>query len=78
MDIRCTTCGEPWDVFTLADEGVSPKRFAAEGCKAFGSRHGGAIDDEKLMLITEMTYLLGDDVDGLAAELEDAEYLGFL
>ena len=78
MDLRCNTCGEPWDVFTLTDEGVSPSVFAAKGCEAFGTRHGTTLPAGRRALLAEMSYLLGDDIDGLASELEDAEAMGLL
>lgn len=83
MDIKCKYCGEPWDTYTLhemADYRGTPtkftyeqayKRFRRLGCGAFepGSekcRYDGA--DFRINLLQD---LLGDDVDGVAADLED-------
>lgn len=84
MDIRCTQCGEPWAVDSLHDlvaEGAAVdfsdarRVFALEGCSAFGTSHAATTASPAIAMLTD---LLGDDVDGLAAELEDAAALGWL
>jgi len=78
MDVYCERCGEPWDAYGVEHGDLTPeerRRFwAGQGCpscygkpverRPFRARLAGALQD-----------ILGDDVDGLAAELEDAEYL---
>lgn len=78
MDLVCTTCGEPWDLdYVLHDE---PEGFTRQGvaivscpcCKERG--YGKDLDAEareRLSAARELGQLLGDDVDGYAAELED-------
>jgi hypothetical protein len=78
MDLVCTQCGEPWDLdYVLHDE---PEGFTRQGaaivscpcCKERG--HGKELDAEareRLSAARERGELLGDDVDGYAAELED-------
>ena len=84
MDIRCKVCGEPWDVYSLHEMGdyrgsgsftyeQARKRFYRLGCGAFdpGSvkcDRGGYANS---VAVAELQYLLGDDVDGLAALEED-------
>lgn len=77
MDIKCTTCAEPYDIDSLHDlvaEGSAVdfedarRQFAVHGCRAFGMTHNDTTADPAIAMLTE---LLGDDVDGLAAELED-------
>ena len=76
MDIRCSHCGEPWEMDTLHDladeENVSfdqaRRMFYKDGCKALGTRHGSGHADPGVAMLQD---LLGDDVDGLAAMLED-------
>jgi len=52
--------------------------FRKNGCAAFGNRHN-TIADKKGAQLTDMLFdILGDDVDGLASELEDAEYMGYI
>lgn len=84
MDIRCTTCGEPWEMDTLhdlvaEDQAVdfedAYRMFVVDGCEVFGSSHSLSKASPAIAMLTD---LLGDDVDGLAAELEDFEMLGLL
>lgn len=77
MDLYCQRCGEPWDAYgarhgmdMTADE---YRRFSAgEGCPScFGKEVGKRPFRSQLM--TAMRDILGDDIDGIAAEMEDAE-----
>jgi hypothetical protein len=75
MDLICTHCGEPWDMdAVLHDEPQNFKRSGAAivACPAC-KENGPAPTDlrEKLVAAREVGELLGDDVDGYAAELED-------
>ena len=79
MDIKCKVCREPWDVDSLHDlvaEGSAVDfddargMFYRDGCGAFGSRHND-VGDGSQFLIGELQDLMGDDVDGLAAMIED-------
>ncbi len=83
-DVRCSRCGEPWDVDTFHDEADASgesfaevrARFRASGCVAVG---GGRCESTPAGTVAGvLADLLGDDVDGLAATLEDAEALGLL
>lgn len=79
MDIKCKACGEPWAIDSLHDlvaEGAAVDfddargMFYRDGCHAFGQgctsvRYGGG------SAIGVLQELLGDDVDGLAAMIED-------
>lgn len=89
MDIRCPKCGEPWDMeeINLEAEEISRyegidydeayqtvrKQFYAEGCLVFGVAHN---DTKAHPVVSAMYELLGDDLDGAAAMLEDAEFFG--
>lgn len=82
MDIRCNKCGEPWDLDELHyvdgksfDE--ARKAFYRVGCEVFESRHGETPwGDQDLVLALQE--LAGDDIDGLASDLDDAAWLGIL
>lgn len=74
MDIYCQRCGEPWDVVGLHSGDVTPpeRKQILDGdccpcCK------GKDVKDRPLCAeATEVLMdLLGDDIDGLAATLED-------
>jgi len=49
--------------------------FRQKGCAVFGSKCSTRKADP---LIGELQDLLGDDIDGLASELDNAEFLGLL
>jgi hypothetical protein len=78
MDLICVSCGEPWEMdYVLHDE---PNEFKRKGgvitkcpcCPKDGSKP--VLDNEskaKLEIIESLGDVLGDDVDGFAAELED-------
>jgi hypothetical protein len=78
MDIICTHCGEPWEMdYVLHD---APEEFKRKGgvithcpsCPKDGSKP--KLDEKteiKLEAAKEIGELLGDDIDGVAAMLED-------
>ena len=80
MDLLCTRCGEPWDIAYVLHE--EPNAFKRKGgliqrcpsCPTAKPQH----DPEtqlKLVTVAAMAELMGDDVDGLAAVLEDSGLL---
>jgi hypothetical protein len=88
MDLYCPVCAEPIDFDELHYMGdytdgvdvpfaVARERFARIGCEAFGQSHNrdgvGSFRAEASSMLFD---LLGDDVDGVAAMMEDAEYMG--
>ncbi len=74
-DLYCTRCGEPWDMDHVNFE-MSPEergRFKkSEGCPAC---YGKTVEKRpfRAQLAAALGDVLGDDEDGLAAEMEDAE-----
>jgi hypothetical protein len=57
------------------------KEFRKDGCKALTvyAAHCSKAPDKNATQITSMLFdVLGDDVDGIASELEDAEFLGYI
>lgn len=87
-DIHCVKCGEPWDMDCLHDmieeQGLSYDdarvRFFQNGCEALGwggcERPVSEGATMRAMASSAMADLLGDDVDGIAAMMEDAEAMG--
>ena len=77
MDLYCQRCGEPWDAYgarhgmdMTADE--YRKFIAGESCpRCFGKEVERRPFRSELM--SAMRDLLGDDTDGIAAEMQDAE-----
>lgn len=76
MDVYCTRCGEPWDIDYVRHE--EPEGFAR--CKGVITScpccQGKLVqlspqDKEQLAIIREVSRMFGDDLDGLAAELQD-------
>jgi hypothetical protein len=72
MDIVCTRCAEPWDICHVNEEAETFKFGASRGhivrCPACGPR---PTPPRNASAISALADVLGDDVDGLAAELED-------
>ena len=84
MDVICTCCGEPWDVYHVLHE--EPDTFDRDGCliTACLCCHGVRPADmpeeyqERLEAIKQLAIMLGEDIDGFAAMLEDFQYAGIL
>jgi hypothetical protein len=78
MDLICTSCGEPWDLdYVLHEE---PEAFEKKGsaivsCPCCPEKKSKVTEKQRLRLdaARELGELLGDDVDGYAAELEDLQ-----
>jgi len=81
MDLICTCCGEPWDVDHVLHE--EPDKFERQGgliraCPCcHGTRPDGMTEERrsKLSAVAAAAQLLGDDVDGVAALLDDLNAL---
>ena len=74
MDIMCTNCGEPWDVYYVTHD--EPEEFERRGCaivhcpccKSHEEPVRSEEDREKALILGE---LLDGDIDGYAADCED-------
>jgi len=92
MDIYCPRCAEPVELDYLhdvADEnaynGVGPTTFngvradfASRGCAALGASECEATGSLKAQVSAAMFDIMGDDVDGVAAMMDDFDYAGML
>lgn len=84
MDIRCIICGEPWDLdelrYIAEEEGLTYSKvradFFSRGCVVLGANPCRAT--ESGMVAGLIADLMGDDLDGMASMLDDAEYLGLI
>ena len=77
MDLYCSRCGEPWEVYYVTDEMTPEERddfHAGRGCP---SCKGKEVEERpfRAKLTGAMRDILGDDIDGIAAEMEDAEFM---
>ena len=83
MDIYCPRCAEPCDLDELHYvDGYSfdeaRRRFFALGCGlTFGYEPCEHSDSPVADLSAAIAELSGDDIDGYAADMEDAMFLGF-
>jgi len=79
VDIYCKRCGEPWDAYG-AQQALDMTRqeynamMAGEGCPSCYGKPLEKPQPFRARLTSELHAVLGDDIDGLAAELEDAEF----
>ena len=77
MDLYCPRCGEPWELYYVQHEMTPEERQSfhdGSGCPSCANKEVKQ-RPFRAELAAEMGALLGSDVDGLAAEMEDAEYL---
>jgi len=78
MDIYCQRCGEPWDAYGARHGDMDAEEryrfFRGIDCPCC---HGKPIEKRpfRAELAAALTDILGDDIDGLASEMDDAEYL---
>ena len=76
MDIYCKRCGEPWGLYGVEHGDMTDeerRRFwRGEGCP---SCYGKLVEKPPFrgQLTAALHEALGDDLDGLASELEDVE-----
>ena len=84
MDIYCTNCGEPWELwnddvpeFTCLGEPAykKAKRGACPACNGAPAKAGRS-GSMQAMATAALADILGDDDDGIASMLEDFEYIG--
>jgi hypothetical protein len=77
MDLPCINCGEPWDMDYVLHE--APHEFTrthgridrCPACPTTGNPQLSATERARLEAIATLADILGPDIDGLAAELED-------
>lgn len=78
MDLYCQRCGEPWDAYGVRHGDLTPEEcdlfLDGKECPAC---HGKKIEKRpfRAQVMAALRDGLGDDLDGIAAEMEDAEYL---
>lgn len=85
MDIYCQRCGEPWEVCGLWDfeeddyKGARKDFLRGKGCPSCSWGASAPEEQPPQARATEaMIDILGDDIDGVASELEEIDYLGIM
>ena len=76
MDVYCERCGEPWELLGITDDFTPDERnhfWAKEGCPCCYGKPAPEKKPFRCELQDALRSVLGDDLDGLAAEMEDAE-----
>ena len=77
MDLYCQRCGEPFDIFSLQEDMTEEEAQnfrSGEGCPCC---FGQEVERQpfRAQLAAALADILGDDIDGLAAEMDDAEHV---
>lgn len=84
MDLYCQVCGEPWELSYLPEFEIDDYRGAKQdflngvGCPTCNWGQKAPAErprQSEFMAIAREE--LGSDLDGIAAEMEDLEYMGF-
>lgn len=83
MDIYCSKCGEPWDHDELHEiasyndvtYAETARDFRRNGCAALGGTCNKVPNEQVAMMATAASELLGDDMDGIAAVMDDMIYM---
>ena len=80
MDVYCPRCGEPYEIYHLEHDASSEERrrfWDGDGC---ASCYGKEVKRRpfRAQAAEVLHDILGDDIDGLAAMMEDFEYAGML
>ena len=75
-EIRCPQCGEITDLWDF-DDPKDRRLYATQGCEAVGFGRCTP-DPQKGSVVSAVADIMGDDLDGMASMLEEAEALGLL
>jgi len=74
MDVYCPRCGEPWELDYVNHEMTPEERrsfWAGDGCPACAGKPAPEEKPLRAEATAALRDVLGDDTDGIAAELED-------
>lgn len=90
-DVYCPICGEPWENDTLHDYAEEYgttyrdvyRAFFSDGCGVAFDKWGVTCErpeggSTRALFSSMLADILGDDVDGIISEMQDAEAFGFL
>lgn len=73
MDLYCANCAEPWDMDYVLHEAEKGefKRKGSLISKCPACDENGPAKEEVQDMIGAIALVMGDDIDGAAAEMED-------
>lgn len=75
MDLRCTNCGEPWEIYYVQHEDPEAFERGSHGeivvCSCCHGLEREYAKTEEADNIRELHANLGDDLDGIAGLMED-------
>jgi len=79
MDLYCQVCGEPWDFIGTRDDFTYSERRKFDSGVGCPACNWGQNKPEKQpfrsQLASMLADVLGDDIDGIASEMNDAEWM---
>ena len=77
MDLYCQRCGEPWEHYYVHHEMEPDERNAFLAGKHCPCCHDKEVEriPFRAELAAAFSDILGDDTDGIAIEMEDAEFM---
>lgn len=75
MDLYCQRCGEPWEEYYVRHEMPQDERTRFLNGQDCPACRGREVEHRpfRAQLASAMADMMGDDLDGIAAEMEDAE-----
>jgi hypothetical protein len=76
MDLYCNRCGEPFELLGITDEFTPQEKkdfYSGKGCPCCIGKPTPVKVPFRAKAMAVLQDVLGDDIDGIAAELEDAE-----
>jgi len=75
-DIYCPKCGEGCDMWEF-DTAAERKKYTTQGCAAVGF-YECEPNPNRSALVAAVAEIMGDDLDGMANMMEDAEAMGLM
>jgi hypothetical protein len=81
MDLYCGNCAEPWELFYVTEELTEEENVKfrngtwCQSCEGKPKElsKGNKMRTEVSKMLGDM---LGDDIDGIASDMDDFEYMG--
>ncbi len=77
MDVYCPRCGEPYELLGITDDFTQEERSSFWDGKGCPCCKGKTVESKpfRAEATAVLRDILGDDIDGIASELDDMEYM---